>query len=268
MRVSYASDQGVGADNEDHAAAGTNWAFVLDGATAPHGVDTGCRHGVRWLVGQLAGALTAELSADRPERGRPLADLLAAAIERTRAGHGASCDLANPDSPSSTAAVVRRTGAGFDYLLLADSTALFPAPDGGVTAVTDDRLDRLPGGRPYSPELVRAARNTPGGFWVAGTDPRAAHEAVTGSVPSTDGRFALMSDGCSRLVEYYGHGWQAVWDRLVESGPAALVAWVRAEERRHGVPRGKPHDDATALVGAFPRPGRPAPGAEPAAAEG
>ncbi|MFC7326820.1 protein phosphatase 2C domain-containing protein [Marinactinospora rubrisoli] len=261
MQVSYASAQGTGAHNEDHAAAGTDWAFVLDGATAPPGVDTGCRHGVRWLVAQLAGALTAELAADPPGREHPLADLLAAAIERTRAAHGPGCDLGNPDSPSSTVALVRRTGPGFDYLLLADSAALFRTPDGAITAVTDDRLDHLPGGRPYSLELVRAARNSPGGFWVASTDPRAAHEAVTGSVRSADGRFALLTDGVTRLVEYYGHRWDAVWDRLTQDGPAALVAWVRAEERRHGVPRGKPHDDATALLGVLPPPGRPESGA-------
>ncbi|GAA3763487.1 hypothetical protein HDA32_004655 [Spinactinospora alkalitolerans] len=243
MLIRYASEQGDGEHNEDYVAAGTDWAFVLDGATAAPGVRTGCRHGVRWLVHRLGAALATELSSARR---RPLPDALAGAIDRTRDAHD-GCDLGNPDSPSATAAVARRTEDGLDYLVLADSAVLFPGPDGTVTAVSDDRLDHLPGGRPYSLELVRASRNVRGGFWVAGTAVEAAYEAVTGSVRPADGRLALMTDGCTRLVEHYGHAWSSVWRHLVDSGPESLIAWVRTEERRNGVERGKTHDDATAL---------------------
>ncbi|GAB3208517.1 Protein phosphatase 2C [Marinactinospora thermotolerans DSM 45154] len=244
--MTYASERGVGARNEDYAAAAMDWAFVLDGATAAPGVDSGCRHDVRWLVERLGAALAWELSAAR----RPtLPDALAGAIERVRADHGGGCDLGNPDSPSATVAVARRAedGAGVEYLVLADSAVLLPDPDGKVTVVCDDRLDHLPGGRPYSRELVSASRNVPGGFWVASTVAEAAHEAVTGSVRCEDPRFALLTDGCTRLAEYYGHPWSSVWEHLDEHGPDSLISWVRAEERRHGVPRGKRHDDATAL---------------------
>ncbi|CAM3685830.1 protein phosphatase 2C domain-containing protein [Nocardiopsis rhodophaea] len=263
MRIEYASEQGQGAANEDRVAAGMDWAFVLDGATAAPGVDSGCRHGVGWLVDRLASALAAELGA---ERRAPLTDVLAAAIERTRAAHGGDCDLENPDSPSSTVALVRRgeadtrsggfspTDVRLEYLVLADSAVIFETEDGGVAAVSDDRLDHLPGGRPYTRELVRASRNARGGFWVAGARVEAASEAVTGTVATAGGRFALMTDGCTRLVEYYGHSWEQVWLCLRKEGPHALISWVRNEERRHGVPRGKRHDDATALVGGFGAP--------------
>ena len=56
-----------------------------------------------WLVGQLAAALVKQLIIGRV--GLPQA--LAAAIEATCAAHADSCDLANPDSPSSTVAMVR-----------------------------------------------------------------------------------------------------------------------------------------------------------------
>jgi len=88
--------------NEDYAAAGPDWAVVLDGATHFGGVDTGCIHDVPWLVGHLAAALAEQLilgAANLPE-------ILFSAIEITCSAHAGTCDLANPDSPSSTVAMV------------------------------------------------------------------------------------------------------------------------------------------------------------------
>ncbi|WP_017593538.1 protein phosphatase 2C domain-containing protein [Nocardiopsis potens] len=291
MDIRFATRKGVGAENEDAAAAGPGWAFVVDGATEPPDADTGCRHGVRWLVGRLSAALAAELDAaegsagsrapaeggggrrggEPPARrasieggggGRAgLPELLAAAIGRVRREHGPGCDLSRPDSPSAALAAVRAVPGGLEYLVLADCAVLLPVQGGPPRMVTDDRLDRLPGGRPYSRELVRSMRNRPGGFWVAGADPRAAHEAVTGVHPAPGGgRFGLLTDGCTRLAEYFGYGWAEVWGLLDGAGPAALIDRVRAEERdRPGAVRGKPHDDATALVGAFAPPSPPSP---------
>ncbi|MFC4564549.1 protein phosphatase 2C domain-containing protein [Nocardiopsis mangrovi] len=257
----YASEQGQGAVNEDAVAAGTGWAFVLDGATAPPGVDSGCRHGVRWLVDRLTQGLTAELTADDAHR-VPLQDVLAAAIQRTRAAHGPGCDLGDPDGPSATAAVVRATGDGLDHLVLGDCTVLLPHADdsadgpapSSVTAVTDDRLERLPGGRPYSRALVRAARNTAGGFWVAGASVEAAAHAVCGRAPTSRRRFALLTDGCARLVTDYGATWADAWALLESGGPEALIAAVRSAELDRPARGTKRHDDATAVVGAFDPP--------------
>ncbi|MBB5997579.1 protein phosphatase 2C domain-containing protein [Streptomonospora salina] len=255
--MSAASEQGLGTANEDRVRTGDAWALVVDGATAAPGVDTGCRHGVPWLVDRLAAALAAELSADGPA---PPADCLAAAIGSVRRAHGGDCDLDNPDSPSATVALARPEPAGpgtppgprrVEYLVLADCTVLLAETDGEVAAVTDDRVDRLPGGRPYSAELVRAHRNAEGGFWVAGAVPAAAYRAVTGVSRTAGARFALMTDGCARLADVFGHPWPQVWRCLESGGPGALVARVRTEEERRGVPGGKRHDDATAVAGAF-----------------
>ncbi|MFD0802361.1 protein phosphatase 2C domain-containing protein, partial [Streptomonospora algeriensis] len=134
---------------------------------------------------------------------------------------------------------------------LADCTVLLAEDDGEVAAVTDDRVERLPGGRPYSAELVRAHRNTEGGFWVAGAVPEAAHRAVTGVSRTAGARFALMTDGCARLADLFGYSWPRIWRRLESDGPGSLVAWVRAEEESRGVAGGKRHDDATVVAGAF-----------------
>jgi hypothetical protein len=269
VRIGIASEQGRGAVNEDRAGAGADWAFVVDGATAPSGLDSGCVHGVRWFADRLAAGLAAGLAA---EERRPLPDVLAAAIASARRAHGPGCDLDHPDSPSATVAVVRAApgaddadgAGGVEYLVLGDATVLLPTapgPGGGVRAVTDDRLDHLPGGRPYSRELVRASRNAPGGFWVAGTSVAAAYEALHGTARTPGRRFAAMTDGCARLAELFGASWAEVWELLVRAGPEELVARVRAAERAHGVPRGKRHDDATVVVGAFDPPAGPPPGA-------
>jgi len=231
--------------NEDYAAAGPDWAIVLDGATHSDGVDTGCIHDVSWLVSHLAAALTAQLTLNRVS----LTEALAAAIEGTCAAHADTCDLANPDSPSSTVAMVRVGKTGLEYLVLGDSAVIVKTPD-RVRLVTDDRADYLqPGGRPYTRALVRSKRNTPGGFWVASTKPRAAYEARSG-IASGATHVALLTDGVTRLVAHYGYDWPQIFAVLDRDGPAALIDRVRDAERKSPPPThryGKRQDDATAV---------------------
>ena len=132
--------------NEDYAAAGPDWAVVLDGATHFDGVDTGCIHDVPWLVGHLAAALVEQLILGPVS----LPETLAVAIEATCSAHAGTCDLANPDSPSSAVALVRSTGTAIEYLVLGDSPVILQTGN-GITPVVDDRVDHLqPGGRPYT----------------------------------------------------------------------------------------------------------------------
>ena len=56
--------------------------------------------------------------------------------------------------------------------------------DQALTPLSDDRIAHLPGGRPYTIELVRSLRNQPGGFWVASTDPEAATAPSPGACHS------------------------------------------------------------------------------------
>lgn len=184
--------------------------------------------------------------------------------------HVDGCDLARPDAPAATAVVARVLGDRLEYLVLSDSTLLVERDD-DLVVITDDRTDvigtplrRVRDGYPVgTPEYMtahqeyagalRAARNAPGGYWVAAADPAAAGEALTGSMAMGEVRgLAALSGGASRLVDRFG---LSDWDRLMTTlrhfGPAELLARVRAAEASDsdGVrwPRGKVCDDATAV---------------------
>lgn len=248
MLITYATEPTPGLPNEDYIVSGPTWVAVLDGATAPPRVDSGCVHTVRWLVHQLGAELARRLVLDTD---RPLADLLAGAIGATKQAHADTCDLTNPSSPSSTVAILRQRAGDLDYLALADSPIILDV-DGEIRVVIDDRTAHLPD---YSVPGVRAARNQPDGFWVASTDTAAAAEALTGSVPTTAvRRAAVLTDGASRYVERFSLGkWRDLLELLEQHGPQELIRQVRlaecaeTETERVGR-RGKIHDDATAAL--------------------
>jgi Protein phosphatase 2C len=247
MQITYATEGAPGHASEDYVACGTNWAVVLDGATAPPGVDSGCVHDVGWLVRRLARALSGRLVLGFG--GWSLEDLLALSIKDVRDLHAETCDLENPDSPSSTVSIVRVRGDVLDYLTLGDSPLVIRAPGGALRPVFDDRTAHLPGGRPYTIELVRSLRNKPDGFWVASTDPEAAFRAITGSAPWGAGtEVGIFTDGVTRLVEFFGYDWERVFSALEATGPAGLIALVRAAEQASPLAHGKQHDDATAVL--------------------
>jgi hypothetical protein len=244
--ITFATRAAPGVVNEDYVAAGPDWAVVLDGATAPAGADSGCVHDVAWLVHQLAAALSAGLS--RPA-GESLGDVLAAAIKQVCAAHADTCDLANPDSPSSTVALARWGRGRLECLVLADSPIAVHLRDGSIAVVEDDRIMRLPGGPPYTLELVRAQRNRPGGFWVASTSQAAAYEAVTATFPEEEvDAVAMLTDGVTRLIDRYRRTWRDVMEELRTGGPDHVIDLVRAAELAEPAGGGKAHDDATALL--------------------
>ncbi|WP_245572502.1 protein phosphatase 2C domain-containing protein [Actinokineospora enzanensis] len=236
--------------NEDYVAVGPDWALVLDGATAPTGIESGCIHNVPWLVGNLASCLASRLCTESSD----LADILASAIEETTSRHADTCDTRNPASPSSTVAMARYDGSTIEYLTLADSPIVVGAHNGRAHAIVDDRTAHLPS---YKPEDVRAARNSPGGFWVASTVPDAAYQAVVGTLRTADvSRLAILSDGSARYVDRFGlSDWSGLLNVMEMSGPGELIERVRAAEmleteddRRTRKLRGKVHDDATAVL--------------------
>ena len=243
--------------NDDFVLAAERFVVVLDGATEPVGVDSGCVHDVPWLVGHL-GANLAGLLAREPHAG--LVDVLRRGIAATMLDHAGLCDLRNPDSPSSTVAILRCTASAVDYLVLGDSAVVIEHgdnehgdnehSDAELTVAHDDRTARL---SDYTLEGVSRLRNTDDGFWVASNRPEAAERALLGSIPlGSVTRAALMTDGVTRLVERYGWSWRDLVERLDKQGPGQLVADVRAEESAApGVHRGKLHDDVTAVFCRF-----------------
>jgi hypothetical protein len=248
MQILYATEPTPGHVNEDFIITGPTWALILDGATTRADVDTGCIHDVPWFVGNL-GTEFARLLTTSPAR--PLDDTLANAITATRRLHEHTCDLDNPDSPSATVVTVRARNGQLDYLTLADSQVIIDA-NGHVDAITDDRTAHL---SDYSVEGIRAARNSPDGFYVASTLPEAAYQAVRGSLPTTSvRRAALLSDGAARLVERFRLAdWQQLLDLLTVAGPEELIRRTRQAElaethAERANKRGKKHDDATAVL--------------------
>ena len=102
-------------------------------------------------------------------------------------------------------------------------------------------------------ERLAALRNRPGGFWVAGTDPTAAHHSLTGRMPiGAVESVVLLSDGASRLVDTFGLATWAEAAQLAQYDPHRLVQAVRDAEAEDEDclrwPRSKPHDDATVSV--------------------
>lgn len=244
----YSETSPAHAVNEDLVVVGQDFVVVLDGASPVPGLDTGCVHDVPWLVRRLGTHLVAGLL-DGPTAG--LATVLERAITALRRDHESSCDLRNPHSPSSTVAILRRTGDRLEHLVLADSPIVLRRADGQVTAVSDDRLDHL---FDYSLDGVAAARNAAGGFWVASTSPEAAHQAVTGAHDLAEVDLAaVLTDGAATLIERHGRLWADLLALLESAGPRALVEATRRADADGPEPRrAKRHDDATAVVCRFP----------------
>ncbi|WP_329122768.1 protein phosphatase 2C domain-containing protein [Streptomyces sp. NBC_01465] len=232
------------------ASGGGGALVVLDGVTPPVG-DDGCVHGVPWFTARLGGAMV-ELSGSR--RDMTLPEILAEAIRRTADTHAGTCDLSHPRTPQATVVAARWDAGDLEYLVLSDSVLLVEDAEGGVRAVLDDRLDRVPRELLATEASADSVRNQEGGFFTAAVDPEVAGRAVAGRVPVGDVRaLAALTDGASRWVEKFGEGdWADCFGVLRKEGPQGLVDRVRALEdgdvERRYLRRSKTHDDATAVL--------------------
>ena len=266
MQIDATSEAGsADKPNEDRIAVGSDMAAILDGATVR--TDTGCIHGVAWFVEHLAAALITNSDLTP-------ADALTAAITATAKAHGDTCDLQHPGTPSAAVAIVQARQEVLQYLVLGDVT-LVADTDDALIVITDNRVgetarkerataDALPSGSPdKAAALVRmkhaelAARNVPGGFWVAAADPAAVAYAVTGEIPLTKLRqAALLTDGAARAVSpLMLYDWPGLLALLASHGTKELIRQIRSAEdtdpNATRWPRNKIHDDATAALVGF-----------------
>ncbi|MFG2353783.1 protein phosphatase 2C domain-containing protein [Streptomyces sp. NPDC048521] len=258
MRTDLVSEPGSAArPNEDFAGVGLpasgqgGCAIVLDGVTPPSG-GTGCLHSVPWFTARLGGALT-ELTLSG--RDLTLPEVLARAIGRTAEAHADTCELSHPRTPQATVVLTRWSADTVEYLVLSDSALLLRGPDGTVTPVLDDRLDRLPRTALATDARVDATlRNKEGGFFTAAADPSVAARAVTGTLPRREVcALAALTDGAARWTEKFHEGdWTALFDVVAKEGARSLVERVREletadREERVFLGRSKTHDDATVV---------------------
>ncbi|MFE6817571.1 protein phosphatase 2C domain-containing protein [Streptomyces sp. NPDC057677] len=265
VHVSAFSGACPGRANEDFATWNDRVVVLLDGAGMPSDLQPPCRHGVAWFARTLG---TAMCLTARGERSLP--DALAAAIAQTADLHRDTCAVDDPLSPSATLAALRVREDSVDWLVLGDCTLVL---DHGKLpeVITDDRLSMVAreeraavrAAPPDSDErralhgrLVRAeraVRNRPGGYWVAAADPVAAGAAPHGTCPRGDvSRAAMLTDGAARLVNLFAlTDWSHCLTTLATEGPETLVGRVRDVELSDPAstrwPRGKTHDDATAV---------------------
>jgi hypothetical protein len=273
MQVLLASEPSA-ADrpNEDFAAAVPGAVVLLDGAGYVPESGIGCMHGIAWYARTLGGLLAAGACDDR----LPLTEVLSRGIERVGQMHAGSCDLGHPATPGATVIIARQHGDTLEYLVLCDSVLVLQPRVGEPRAITDSQLAEtmarfrpaasLRRGTPEHEAARRAytreledARNQPGGYWLAAADPAAAGHALTGSEPLAGlSAVALLSDGASRLADLFHLAtWAQICAILTRDGPPGLIEQVRAAEsadpRGERWPRGKIHDDATAVF--WPAPG-------------
>lgn len=252
--------------NEDFSGAFPDGAVLLDGSGGPSELPSGCIHGTPWFVRQL-GARTLAAMETRPDE--KLADILAACIAEVADLHKDVCDLDALGAPAGMVVMARATGDDFEYLVLGDSTLVIETND-GIKVVSDHRIDdvaaaekaamtALPVGTPEHQaarikfvRLQQSLRNKPGGYWIGSTDPAAAYEAITGTVPASEiQRAALMSDGVTRFVEFDLGTWRELLAILDTYGPTTVFSRIRAAEAADpdGVrwPRAKKTDDVAVV---------------------
>lgn len=246
MKFVSATSPGHGRPNEDFVGDVPGAAVLLDGAGI-RGTEAICRHGVAWYSHRLGATILARLARDGAT---DLVTALADSIDEVAGQHRHTCDIANPSSPQSTVSMVRFEGDRMDFLVLADVYVVLEMTDEQPQVITDSRelnvrrectaaLHGVPAGtdeydqtKQSVIDALRARRNQPGGYWIAKDDPRAAMEAVIGSVPIEQlSGAALLSNGASRIVDPYQLAkWPTVLQLIRTRGPHEILRRIREAE--------------------------------------
>lgn len=249
--------------NADAVGLSRNAVIVLDGATALEPVPVT----PSVYADVLSRRIAVELYDDPV---RPIPDAVASAIIHT----ARRLDLQPGASPSSTVTVLRTTDDVVDLYVLGDS----PIHYGTATThevLGDDRLaavaqpqharyvERLRAGHGYDDthrsalvalqRAQRAARNQPGGYWIAEADPDAAYHGITRTIPHDRLTWAVLAtDGAADLIDHLGHSWPAIagFDRDQLNGLLDDIHRWETDTDPNGrdLPRAKRHDDKTVVT--------------------
>jgi hypothetical protein len=167
--------------------------------------------------------------------------------------HGAVIDVA---SQGDCVAVIRQAGriaclgveeakSGNDHINARVAEAWAKGAEAGTSMLAELHAELRAG---------RARLNQPGGYWMLGTEPRAAAAMHVLTLDLTgDTEILLVSDGIWRLVDHFAaYDAGSLLDRALSHGVAALLEALRgfeqADPEGRTTPRVKPYDDATGMV--------------------
>lgn len=246
--------------SDDKIFTTDNALIVLDGASAFRPVEVPASQYAERLGAGIRDALTVDPGAD-------LKEAVAQSIKST----ADELQLTPEQSPTSTLAIARVYGDHVDILALGDTPVILPDE-----IIGDDRIDDLdlPERRQYRERLANGTgyddthkallrelqtkqlhqRNVPGGYWIAGTDPAAAEQAITAqrSVNGLDW-LAIATDGAFNTIQHTEHAsWHAIsnYDSYTIHGLlAACFQWEETQDPHgHLLPRSKRHDDKALAV--------------------
>jgi hypothetical protein len=251
---------GRGAGQDRWTATGSA-LVVLDGATA---VEPGTPPADAYVT-ELSAALSATLANGADTR-QALRESITYVARRL--------DLSAGTGPSSTVLLVQISGGVAELAVLGDSTAVIGLRDGRTDRVTDDRItrvapdlrrryrERLRAGHGFDEthaallreiqQAERAARNRPGGFWVAEADPDAAEHAAVRRYPADHIAWCVLAtDGAQRPYDYRQGDWSALRADVhpLRRCLDQLHEWeAHCDPDGRLLPRSKRHDDKTLVV--------------------
>jgi hypothetical protein len=264
--LSYGSVKGDGAVNEDIAGTAGPLAWIFDGATAtgPQ-IIPAVGSDAEWLAHRLDSTMH-ELASDEDTAGLPLRELAGRLIADVR--HGLSEYDLPPDSltPYAPGALLRSRPGRVEYLLLGDVTIAFHCGD-RTEVIVDERATRMAAAatdlahnhhgddlRRRQQEFERTYVNQPAGYWVFGSEPAAATNAILGHFDIHQPGLALLAtDGFARIVELFhlAPSWRDLIDTLAsdKDSVTSMIDMLRtAEAGQNNGDRIKNSDDATALL--------------------
>jgi len=262
VRIEAATLAG-GDNNQDRYAYGDGWAFVLDGASSFGGAPAA--HDGGWYAQQLKDALAEQLASDFSAA---TPDIVASAIKHVSGDHNAE---SQGPCPTSTIALVRWDKDSLETYILGDSYVVLVSKNGSRPKVTtDDRISRigthlrneyrqaLIAGHGFDENHRRRlsalqrkelnARNSLGGYWIAGDEPKAAYHAIVNREDKRDTtRAILFTDGITTCKTP-----EQVLSMLLDCPqPDCVLSRIQNLETEDAnaalYPRSKPHDDKTII---------------------